>query len=196
MEELSGYSIRVWPVAAGSWALQNELTWLESHSDVVGKVNKIFFVVNSGDFGAPSSWRCETTHPTKKPLLATLYLFRKHIWDWSFCTDTAPPNPVPDRDWRPRLRDLISSPSVGSAKIVFFLYPDKNEFYDKNKFNKWSNEVAMDLKNIGVDNIVKLFDDHDIPDSFYRDDIHPSSNGTALLAKILLEKVQKEVKNQ
>ena len=59
LEKLSGW--QVWPVSAGSWALQNELAYLRTHPDVLQRVDAVAIVSNSGDFGEPSSWASPVT---------------------------------------------------------------------------------------------------------------------------------------
>jgi hypothetical protein len=53
----------IWRIAAGSWALRNELAYLRLYPQVLAQVDQVVFVLNSGDFGEASSWSCELTHP-------------------------------------------------------------------------------------------------------------------------------------
>ena len=41
---------------------------------VPASVNRIVFVLNSGDFEGASSWACELTHPRTRPVVALWYL--------------------------------------------------------------------------------------------------------------------------
>ena len=70
---------KVWPIAAGSWSLQNELAYLNANPDVVSKVDTIVFVLNSGDLGPPSSRNCSATHQRERPTLALVYLAKKYV---------------------------------------------------------------------------------------------------------------------
>ena len=70
---------QVWPISAGSWALQNELTYLRQHPDVLQKVDAVAFVSNGGDFDEPSSWASELTHPRSHPFPGLIYLAQKYL---------------------------------------------------------------------------------------------------------------------
>lgn len=62
---------QVWPISAGSWALRNKLAYMRLTPHVPACVNRIVFVLNTGDFGAEaSSWRCELTHRRTQPTVA------------------------------------------------------------------------------------------------------------------------------
>lgn len=89
----------VWPIGAGSWGLQNELTYLRDHPEVASSVDEIVFVLNGGDFSGPSMWRSEQTHPRTRPLSALAYLLMKYV------SKSEPPETPPDlrvaaTDWR------------------------------------------------------------------------------------------------
>jgi hypothetical protein len=51
---LTGWQVS--PISAGSWALQNELTYMRQHPDILQKMDAVLILSNAGDFGEPSSW--------------------------------------------------------------------------------------------------------------------------------------------
>ena len=53
LEDLTGW--QVWPVSAGSWALQNQLAYIHKYPQLLNKVDAVAIVSNSGDFDGPSS---------------------------------------------------------------------------------------------------------------------------------------------
>lgn len=165
----------VWPISAGSWALQNELTWLEDHPAVLASVDRIVFVLNGGDFGEPSSWRSELTHPRSRPFSAAAYLASKYV------LKPRPPAIAPDmavriEDWR---KDFAAMAAATDAPIIVLLYPDRA--------GKDDTSPGRELLALGADRIVDLAADPRWNDTYYRDDIHPSPAGTAVLARIIQE---------
>lgn len=66
----------VWPIAANSWALRYELTYLNTHLEVLA-CSTVVIVSNTGDYQDPSVWRSDLTHPRHRPRLGSLYILRK-----------------------------------------------------------------------------------------------------------------------
>lgn len=173
---------QVWPISAGSWALQNELSYLRSHADILPKIDAIAFVLNSGDFGDPSSWANELTHPRTRPFPGLGFLFKKYV------LKAAPPEVPPElkvatRDWRPDLRAM----SVAFGKPVYvFLYPDQPQVRDPQKMQRELIAHTSEIKESagGSVNVYDVARQEWTIDS-YRDGIHPSGAGNAVLAAIL-----------
>ncbi|MFN3547628.1 MAG: hypothetical protein ACK4U0_09065 [Mesorhizobium sp.] len=165
----------VWPISAGSWALQNQLNYLADHPEVVQAVDQIVFLLNGGDFGEPTSWRTDLTHPRSQPLSAVAYLATKYI-----LKPTAQPTPaemiVPTRDWR---GDLVSFAATTTVPITVVIYPDRDGLDDLS--------AAAELPDLGVDRIISIGDDSRWSKSLYRDAIHPTPEGTGVLATIIAE---------
>lgn len=76
IEEQTGWE--VWPLAAGSWSLWNELRMLSRRPNLQ-HVDAIVFVLNAKDFEKVSQWKNEYDHPTKKPISYLLYAIQKRI---------------------------------------------------------------------------------------------------------------------
>jgi hypothetical protein len=179
---------KVWPVAAGSWQLQNELTYLNSNSDVVDKIDTIAFVLNSGDLGAASSWGCTTSHPRQKPTVALWYLAKKHLLSWP-CEGTPPELKVTLRDPVPMLKDFLSAHP--SKRVVIFLYPDLPEAADEALMRKRLEPMAPILAGAGVKEIVFVGRDERWKGrpQLYKDGIHPSPEGMQVLASIIASRL-------
>lgn len=69
---------KVWPLAAGSWAMWNELRMLRRHPELT-RSDAYIFVVNSGDFAKPSEWESDLTHPRSEPYSYLIYVLRKKL---------------------------------------------------------------------------------------------------------------------
>lgn len=93
LEAATGW--QVWPAAAGSWALKNQLEFLDSKPHLVDGADVVVFVLNSGDFGPPSEWRSEYTHPRRKPLFYLPYLFLRYFGE---SEPESPPSAVSQYD--------------------------------------------------------------------------------------------------
>ena len=179
LEFISGW--QVWPISAGSWALQNELTYLRNHPGVVDKVDAIAFVLNSGDFGEPSSWASELTHPRSEPTLHSLYVFKKYVLKMEYAVE--PGMRVPMRNWQKDFKEFIDSVQ---KPIFVFMYPTQEELG-----NSILRAQALDafIPKLGIlprNRLVvgKVADSSEWRQGLYRDSIHPGANGNATLAEI------------
>ncbi|MBH1986186.1 MAG: SGNH/GDSL hydrolase family protein [Burkholderiales bacterium] len=178
---------RVWPIAAGSWALRNELRYIKDHPDVARKVGRLVLVLNSADFGEASSWACELTHPRQRPALALLYVARKYVHDWAPCGSPPQELQVPPGDWRAELRHLVDEGVVRPADTTVVLYPTRKEAGEPTLM-AWALESRMvELKAVMGDTVrfISVGRDHRWTTDLYRDDIHPSAQGYAVLAKVI-----------
>jgi hypothetical protein len=181
LEKMTGW--QVWPVSAGSWTIQNELTYLRQHPEVLTKVDAVAFVLNSGDFGASSSWASDLSHPQSRPFPALPWLVRKYV-----VGEKRPPVPadyqVPARDWRVDLNEFAQT---FKKPIHVFLYPDINEFQDKNmqlvQLDKWAPELVSILGSRTQP--IKVADSASWTLAGYRDGIHPNGGGNAALGQII-----------
>ncbi|GGH51939.1 hypothetical protein GVY41_07950 [Frigidibacter albus] len=172
---------QVWPISAGSWSLVNELNYLEDHPEVVAGSDRIVFVLNSGDFSSPSSWRDELYHPRGRPVSALYYYAQKYL-----LKPQAPPTPaelvVPAEDPFAKLATFLAT---CSCEADFWLYPTKAELEDSTG--------APAVVDMGVDlttragaapervHLVQDISGWD-PD-LYKDTIHPTPAGFGVLAQ-------------
>ena len=174
----------IWPISAGSWALQNELQYVTDHLDVVRNVDQVVLVSNSGDFDDPSSWANELTHPRERHVWTTWQLFRKYVWP--------PRTPLTPPDLKVTKRALgpLLARSLAASRRpwIVLIYPDQNELRREEPCGFRPPAILLNpklrlfcLKKSGV-----------WQPSFYRDAIHPTTQGTHLLAlligKLLMQK--------
>jgi len=184
----------IWPISAGSWALRNELKWLELNPEVVAQSDKIIFILNTGDFGSASSWSCETTHPRTRPLWGTMYVFKKYLWNWKKCNQTPKHLLVPIGDWKVDLHNFFLSTPAKGKKVEIFLYPEQTEMVGKKDIKILESNVT-EIVNQALPNFTDLSiwsvgKDSRWRQDFYRDGIHPTVEGTKVLAKIISQPSQ------
>ena len=172
----------VWPVAAGSWALRNELAWLRENPQVPAQVDRVIFVLNTGDFGEASSWSCEATHPRKRPAVALWYLFNKYVYAFEACGHVPQGLQVPPGDLAAELRSFLA---VYGDKSLFVLYPDRAETENPALARAHFAAGLALLASSGAHKIVQLTGDKRWRTDFYKDDIHPTPEGNRVLADIL-----------
>lgn len=178
-----------WPISAGSWGLRNELKYLKLHPEVTQAIDQFIFVLNNGDFGEASSWSCEKTHPRSHPLWATLFVFKKYLWDWEAC-DQIPSNLVlPKGNWKRELREFLASKQARNKPVVFVLYPDREETEGKKSLADLESQSTEILAQGNAVNariaIFSVARDPRWNSTYYRDAIHPTVDGTRILAEII-----------
>ena len=175
----------VWTVAAGSWALQNELTYLNQHPEVVQAVQQLVVVSNNGDFSRPSSWTCEVTHPRQAPALALGYLARKYA-----LKEACPASPpvgyqVAAQDvWEMLRRFTSAHPRL---PVTVFLYPDKAECERPGLRVQQLDSLAPKLLAHGVGKVYSVASSSAWADCqrLYKDGIHPTPPAMQSLAGII-----------
>lgn len=175
---------QIWPIAAGSWALRNELTWLRENPQVLDQVHQIIIILNNGDFEGASSWSCELTHPRTRPTVALWYLFNKYVYPFEKCGEVPVSLKVPDGDLPVELKEYLAR---YGAKTTFILYPDKNEATDiQLEVNGFKSGIAI-LKAAGAATIIHVANDPRWGQRWYKDSIHPTPEGNQILAKIIID---------
>ncbi|PZP34345.1 MAG: hypothetical protein DI603_05130 [Roseateles depolymerans] len=176
---------KVWPIAAGSWGLQNELTYLNQYPEVVQQVDQIVFVSNSGDFDRPSSWTCEMTHPRERPRVAMLYLLQKYVFKTPCPAEPPPGLAVTPRDPLQMLAEFAREHPGKPLKFV--LYPDREECELPALRQTRLERFKPLLLASGATEVHSLgeFAGWKNCASIYKDGIHPLPEGFGLLATFI-----------
>ena len=184
----------VWPISAGSWALRNELAYLRLHPEVARGVAGFVFVLNSGDFGEPSSWSCEQTHPRMRPAVLSVYLFQKYVYNWAPCGTVPQALKMPPGDWKNDLRAFATSDPAQGKPISFILYPDQAESKDARLLRaRLEVHGAELLAQAGpAASVYSVGRDLRWRSDFYKDDIHPTPDGMKVLADIISQPMAME----
>lgn len=183
LEKRSGW--QVWPIGASSWAMQNELTYLRQHPEILEQVDAVAFLSNSEDFGEPSSWAFESRNPRSHPLSGLAYMTRKYLMK----EEQPPVQPelkVQKRDWH---ADLTAFAQGFDKPIFLFAYPTVQELHDKQLMADQLDAVITGIKDrAGSDiEVFKVADSEQWKPDLYRDDIHPTGQGNAVLANIVYQ---------
>lgn len=184
-------SATVWPISAGSWALQNELQYIRDNPDLFLSIDKVVFVLNSADMGAPSYWGSDLTHPRSHPTSALFNLLSKYVF-----SRFAGSSEETVRQLRVMPRDVISdlkSFSVAWGRSFdVILYPNRLERADPAAWNASMQPVIEALERADIPAmkvhsrlVIDAFEDSD-----YRDGIHPTPQAMGKLANLIAQVVQ------
>lgn len=177
-----------WPISAGSWALLNEIRYLQQHPEVLQRIDEFEFVVNSADFDQASSWACEVTHPREHPKIMVPYLFEKYLLKREPCGVTPQVLQVNHADWRVELAKIMKSPAAIGKPVTFWLYPTQAESRDalmrKNKLERQAVEILSAMHGAPVQ-ILSLARHPNWSSVQYMDAIHPTADGTRVMAEIM-----------
>ena len=175
----------VWPISAGSWALQNELEYLLENKSVVKQVDHVIFVLNSADFERPSSWSSELTHPRERPICALCYLAQKYVLRPASSTPS-------DLAVNPRdpIADLRAFAEEYRKPFDVWLYPNKAEMLDKTEWSRRFAPSIQRLESAKIDGMRLHFGAEVLGwrAEDYRDDIHPTPQATEKLARAIASK--------
>lgn len=164
---------RVWPVAAPSWGLANQLTYLEENPDVANAVDDIVFVLNSEDFGPASQWADRYVYPRERPWSHAAFAL-----GWHFSIDRGSPIHVMDRG--PLGQRLASLRSRTKARLTFALYPSLAEFAaDRPCFALPEGLAAIPSICLGRNPAWST--------GLYRDELHPRVEANAVMARAIAE---------
>lgn len=173
----------VWPAAAGGWALQNELSFLERNASVVSHADAIVFVFNKGDFDEPASWTSESTHPRTYPHSYLWYALQK-------CCER--PNADPPAELRVQKQDVfgrwLNFNRASKVPVIVIAY---SAIAERNDGCRW---VPRKFEAVGnwfcyTDSGPALAED-------YRDPVHPSVKGNKRLAKFVISAVRSFVQKE
>lgn len=187
---LSGLSGKEhWPISAGSWALLNEIRYLQRHPEVLEQVDELAFVVNSADFAQASSWTCEVTHPREHPRFVTPYLLNKYLIKREPCGTTPQVLQVPHAAWQVELQQVMKSPAVRGKPVIFWLYPTQAESKDVRLLSMQLERHAVEILGVMSGTAVEVLSLARHPNwraVRYTDAIHPTAEGTRIMAEIMV----------
>jgi hypothetical protein len=181
LERETGQSI--WPYGGPTWGFQNELTYLRRHPEVVAATDAFVFVLNNGNFAGPRSWQTEMRHPTYRPIFLSLYLFKRYVLK----IDQEPLRPEMEVARRDQFEDFRTIFSPNSKPILMILYPRREEVENHQLHEERLLAKKDMLKGLdaGVLDVVDLAADPRWTLSMYQDDIHPTIEGTRILADVI-----------
>jgi len=197
LQAIVGGPWRIWSVGAGSWGNLNEITYLQHNRDVVANIHSLIWIINSGSFSERSQWRSDLTHPRSKPWFLSVYLLKKALAPWISsrlpALNSAASSALPLLSDEPKhtFIDYLGKTRADlRSRITIVWYPNLDELTRHNAevegLAAWVRETATANDCAFVD----LRSDVRWKASCYRDSIHPSVDGNAILARILQERAR------
>jgi lysophospholipase L1-like esterase len=189
LEKSMPVACRVWPVAAPSWGVLNEIAFADRVPAVVEECKTVVWVVNSGDFSYKSQWLSGTTHPRCRPGSAVTYVSRKYLTRWQRGVATHDTVAAAQRTVLPGSVSTFADSVKKFAerqRVLVVLYPDKNEL-EETYDSAWKSVVKEVYKKFPAS--VTVLDLRDCPEwqkGLYLDNVHPSLEGIRTLAALIV----------
>ena len=172
----------VWPVAAGGWALDNELQMVLAHRDLL-RTPTIVWISNTGDFGAKNGWANPVQYPSHKPVSALFYALRRTVLKPRDVVDS-PESPEATRRWRMDLQNFLDT---YHGRLIWVFYPKKDELsVHQERFLLLRQMLQGRAKIIDLNGISSW----GLQD--YRDPIHPNAQGDRLLANVIANNLREQ----
>jgi hypothetical protein len=179
----------VWSAAAGSWSFPNELTYLQRHPEVVSKVRRILWIMNSGDFAGRTQWSSNRTHPMEKPILLSFYLFDR--WGgvgrlFGGSSNAGHELPQAPTIAQEVIDELHSLPPELRKKCTFVLYPSVWDLEDPSQeFHSFVERLHAVFRQEDLD-FTRISKETGWRADYCRDGIHPTAEGNRALAVQLI----------
>jgi hypothetical protein len=174
---------KVISAAAGSWSLLNEISFVKKIGIDLSQFSTVVFVLNSEDFGQPSIWKSELSHPTHHPLVSSIYLFMKYIYPRppAASVDTKSP-----RQWTAEWPGLLASIP---GKVIVVSYPTKRQLTNPSERIAELAPAIDTLRALSGDRvqILDVAADARWNASLYSDNIHPTRAGNQVLGAIIAD---------
>ncbi|MGO9993819.1 MAG: hypothetical protein ACLPTF_15080 [Steroidobacteraceae bacterium] len=191
----TGDKYSIWPVAAGGWTNINEAVYLRRNPDVVKAADFFVWEYMSGGLSGLSLWRGDYVFPSAHPASSGWYAFRRYIVPRLMKINMNELPPVGDlrENHRASFEASIAELSKASGSEhpgLIFTYPTRQELL-ASAHEEWLPERDA-LKEICRKYGLVMVDVAKSPlwnASLYRDGVHPTVAGNALLAKIISDSI-------
>lgn len=183
---------KVWPIAAGSWSTENPWAWFRRNPDVMQKIDRIVWIINSGDFAPTTQWNSEITHPRSNPPSATWFVAEKYLlpklgFKFNAEEGTGQNNSVDEKI----AEDFAIKTSALKCQLLIIIYPEKSQLSVESP----SREKLILFQGLATKyldsktQIIKLIDESSWNEKCYRDSIHPNAYGNGILAEIIANRI-------
>ncbi len=188
----TGHAYEVWPIAAGGWTNVNEIVYLRRNPDVVKATNFFVWEYMSGGLSRLSRWRGDYVFPSSRPSWSSWYVFRRYVAPHFVTMDMNELPPVGGlnanhlADFEASVGELGRASGLRSPGLIF-LYPTRKELIISRQSAEWLPERKALLEicqKYGL-RAIDIAQNSDWNESLYRDGVHPTVRGNAVLAKIL-----------
>lgn len=191
-----GSACPIWPVAAGGWSTVNEMRFLQSNPDLIAGTDFFIWEQMPGQMQGLNPWVSENVHPTRAPHWATWYVVRKALA--ARFPSTPPPallSPADSSAHHQKFDELLGHLVLSSKRRpagMIFLYPDRAQLLQARAGEEWLEDRQF-FQRMAEAHGVMLIDVTRFPqwnESFYKDPVHPTAEGNAVLAAILTSALQ------
>ncbi len=197
MQSRLNASCAIWPIAAGGWTTVNEYRFLERHPDIVAGTDFFVWEYMAHQIGGVNPTVRETSHPTHLPAWATGYVVHKAM-DQRFPATPrlelrGPDEAAQNYDQFDAMLGKLVKASGRPAAGVIFLYPDFQQLAAARVGVEWLPDRQR-IEKLAMKNGIVLIDIAASPlwtAALYKDGIHPTKDGNAVLASILAAAVRK-----
>ncbi|MDB6087204.1 MAG: uncharacterized protein JWN43_5085 [Gammaproteobacteria bacterium] len=187
-----GSNFAIWPIATGGWSNVNEAVYVERNPDVVRAAKFFVWEYMYGGLHELSTWRGEYVFPSRHPLFASWYVFRRYVLPRliSINMNELPPSGELDHRHLENFEAAISKLAgvVGSKHPgIIFLYPDKAQLSSARHSLEWlpDRAVIQDICDRYGLTLVDVAQRPEWTESSYQGGTHPTAQGNAMLAHIL-----------
>ena len=191
-----GSGCPIWPVAAGGWSTVNEMRFLQNNPDLIAGADFFIWEQMPGQMQRLNPWTSENIHPTQAPLWATWYVVRKALAARfpsvvaPALTSSADPS-AHHQKFDELLGRLVLSSTRRPAGMIF-LYPDRAQLLEARAGKEWLEDRQF-FQRMAEAHGIMLIDVTRFPQwnaSLYKDPVHPTAEGNAVLAQILTRALQ------
>lgn len=201
MQGQVGARCAIWPVATGGWGTVNEYRFLERHPDIVEGADFFVWEIMAHQMEGPQRWTRETSVPTQRPWWATAYVVKKALHDrfpqWTLPAREHTPASVTEIEGYYQrfesMLDRLAAVSGRSPAGIVFLYPDRQQLRGARQGLEWLKDRDR-IERLTRSRGLVLIDISRYPawvDSMYRDQVHPTAAGNAVLADILAQALRR-----
>ena len=203
MERALADRFAVWPVATGGWSVVNQMGYLRTFPEVTAAADLFVWSYTSGGLWSASPWLGDDVFPRERPRSALAYVVRKQLlqrFGRGFVAQGEGRTPgttarSPQEVYAGHLAQFDATLGALAAATgrrtpgVLLLYPTAAQLAHARGGAEWLAERA-DLVRVANGHGVVVIDlaaTHWWEHSHYRDGVHPTVEGNQVLARILVE---------
>lgn len=198
LQALVGARYAVWPIGVGGWSDLNETIYLEENPDVAASANLFVWEYMAGGLTGMNRWHSDYVFPRRRPVCATWYVLRRYVlprfihFNMNELPPTGPLNQANLARFDAEI-GVLSKATHRTVPGILLLYPARGDFLRARRGLEWIPERPQ-LEEVCREKGLLVVDVAKSPDwneNLYRDEVHPSVAGNAVLAGIIADQVTK-----